>query len=450
VDPGLDAGRLPGAAYGESRSYDLARLELLSEAGMRLARARDPRRVGRELLDLTLEWFAEAAGVYVLEHLVAEDVAARPAGDASIEVRRLAVGAPGLDLEDAFPSDEVIVFTRGTPYAACVATGESRRFGVLGQREAENLGRAAEDELLEQLLDLADFALVPLKAEAEVLGFALFARSSKSAPFSAADIGLAENLAARAAICIDNARLYGRERAAARALQSSLLPGTVDAVPGLEIAHRYRPAGSTSLIGGDWYDVIPLSAGRVALVIGDAMGHGTAAAAAMVQLRAAARTLATLDLSPSEVLTWLDRVAPSLAPAPFATCVYAVYDANDRICTCSRAGHPPPILARPGGGCEVLELPPGLPLGLGGARYETTRVPIPDGATLVLYTDGLVESRRRDLDTGLTALQSVFEDAHRDLDAACEALLEELVTEPDEDDVTLMLVRTHSRPTRPR
>jgi serine phosphatase RsbU (regulator of sigma subunit) len=214
----------------------------------------------------------------------------------------------------------------------------------------------------------------------------------------------------------------------------------------MEIAHRYLPAGRTSLVGGDWYDVIPLTAERVVLIIGDAMGHGSEAAAAMVQLRASARTLATLGLGPSEVLTWLDRIAPNLGPVQFATCLCALYDSSDRMCTFSRAGHPPPILIHAGGDCELLEGPPGLPLGLGDARFQSTRVTIPHGATLALYTDGLVESRDRDLDTGIGALLSALAGAPESLDATCGRVVEEMLAGPNEDDATVMLARAHAAP----
>jgi hypothetical protein len=454
VEPGLRTDHLDHAAGeapgGSSPHDDIARLELLSEAGVRLATALDPRQVARELLAVSLGRFAQAAGVYVLEHLIAGDVAPvtpRSPCDDSIEVRRLAVGAvgaAGIDLEAALPPGEVVVFTPHSPYTTCVITGRPQRFGRPESHAADHIGAAAADRRLpERLLQFADFVLVPLTARAEVLGFAVFARSSAAGPFSEADVEMAQGLAVRAGMCLDNARLYERERAAARALQASLLPKTAGVAPGLEIVQRYRPAGSTALVGGDWYDVIPLGDERVALVIGDAMGHGTAAAAAMVQLRASARTLAALGLPPGEVLTWMDRLAPDLGPTQFATCLYALYDPGDRSCLCSRAGHPPPLLARPGGGCDLLDMPAGLPLGLGDTRYETTRVSVPDGATLVLYTDGLVESRERDLDTGLAAMRSVLADAQPDLDAACDALMGELVTEPTADDVTLMLARTH-------
>jgi serine phosphatase RsbU (regulator of sigma subunit) len=328
-----------------------------------------------------------------------------------------------------------------------VATGRSRRLSLLGHRETARLEGACDDPAIrERLLEFADLVLVPLTARGAILGFAVFARTPRSAPFSAGDLALAEDLSARTAVCVDNTRRYGRERAAARALQVDVLPRAADAVPGLQIAHRYRPAGRTALVGGDWYDVIPLDRGRVALVIGDAMGHGTAAATTMIQLRAAARTLTALDLSPAQVLTWLDRLCPGLGPTQFATCVYAVYDPADRTCTYSRAGHPPPILAGPDGECEVLDEPSGLPLGLGDTRYATARVSVPAGATLLLYTDGLVESRRRDLDTGTAVLRSALSDRERDLDTACDAILGELVPEAGEDDVTLMLVRTDAAP----
>ena len=431
----------------DDRAAEITRLTLLSEAGIRLPGALEPRQVGRELTSLALEWFAEAVGVYMLEHLVAEDMAPRTFDGSSIEVRRLAVGgAAGLDIEAMFPAGEVRVFTPRTPYARCVATGLPQQFTMLNRGETEHIDRTAAGLVRDRLLDLSDFVAVPLMARDQVLGFALFARGPESAPFSAADVRLAVELSARAGVCLESARLYGRERAAARALQASLLPGPADVVPGLEMAHRHRPAGHNALVGGDWYDVIPLDDKRVALIIGDTMGHGTAAAATMVQLRAAVRTLASLDLTPSEVLRRLDRLTPSLGPAQFATCVYAVFDTAEQVCTYSRAGHPPPLLALPDGRCEALEVPRGLPLGLGEGKYGEARLGIPAGATLILYTDGLVESRRRDLDAGVSALKAALFESRGDVHTVCETLFDRLVVQPNEDDVTLMLVRTDPVP----
>ncbi|MGI8331934.1 PP2C family protein-serine/threonine phosphatase [Actinomadura scrupuli] len=443
--PDLEDDGPGGGAHRPTAAGD-ARLALLHEAGTLMAATLDMRQVARHLVEVALRRFADAVGVYLVEHLILGEEVPPPADGRSIEARRIAVGASGVDLEAWLATGEVVVIAADSPYAVCVNTGAPQRFSALGQRDLERIGHAGGSEALRRLRDLTDFVVVPLMVGTTGLGFVTFARGRRSEPFSGGEVRLAGEIAAHAARCLDNARLYGRERAAARALQASLLPGALDAVPGLEIAHRYLPAGSTSLVGGDWYDVIPLTEERAVLIIGDAMGHGSEAAAAMVQLRASARTLATLGLGPAEVLTWLDRIAPNLGPVQFATCLCALYDPSERMCTFSRAGHPPPILIHAGGGCELLEGPPGLPLGLGDARFQSTRVTIPDGATLALYTDGLVESRDRDLDAGIGALLSALTGAPDSLDATCGSVVEEMLAGPNEDDATVMLARAHAAP----
>src|SRR6202034_3440859 len=165
-----------------------------------------------------------------------------------------------------------------------------------------------------------------------------------------------------------------------------------------------------------------LSGSRVALVVGDVVGHGIVAAATMGRLRTAVRTLADVDLEPGELLTRLDDVVTRLvaeeglsptddSPADLsATCLYAVYDPVSRCCVLARAGHPPPAVLTPGGAAEFLDLPAGPPLGLGGLPFEETEVVLPEGSLLVLYTDGVLETRERDIDTGLTAMRKVLDD----------------------------------------
>jgi serine phosphatase RsbU (regulator of sigma subunit) len=212
---------------------------------------------------------------------------------------------------------------------------------------------------------------------------------------------------------------------------------------GLEVAHRYLPVGA-SVVGGDWHDIIPLSGGRAVLVVGDAMGHGPEAAAVMVQLRTAARTLADLELPPEQVLPRLDKMAAEMAPASFATCIYAVIDPADGSCVVARAGHLPAILVRPDGTTQVLDLPPGLPLGLGAESFQALRFGVPAGATLALYTDGLVESRSRPIDTGMAALREALAadlaDPSASLDSVC-ARVTAALQEHGEDDITLVLAR---------
>jgi serine phosphatase RsbU (regulator of sigma subunit) len=262
-------------------------------------------------------------------------------------------------------------------------------------------------------------------------------------PFSHADLALARDLVARAAVSIDNARLYTRERASALALQHGLLPRRIPDIPGLELAYRYVPAETAAEVGGDWFDVITLRPGRCALVVGDVTGHDMRAASLMGQLRTATRTLATLDLAPAEILTRLDGITADLTDEETgATCVYAVHDARTGEWDMARAGHPLPAVARPGHHATFLDLPPGVPLGVGGGQYETVRVQLPTESTLVLYTDGLIESRTTDLDTGMARLSDTLARISTLAPAeACDMLLTTLAPIPA-DDIAVVMART--------
>jgi serine phosphatase RsbU (regulator of sigma subunit) len=254
---------------------------------------------------------------------------------------------------------------------------------------------------------------------------------------------LAGELTSHAALCIDNARLYHRERRTALALQRGLLPGRPEIPAGLEVAQCYLPAG-VSVVGGDWHDIVPLPDGKAALVMGDAMGHGPEAAAVMVQLRTAAHTLAELGLPPEQVLSRLDRMAAGMATTPFATCISMIIDPAGSSCLAAQAGHLPPVVVLPGGVTRMLDLPPGLPLGLGAQSFAATQIGLPPGATLALYTDGLVESRTQPIDDGLAALRSALGSAlaapGQALSEACQAVTQALHHE-GEDDITLVLAR---------
>ncbi len=251
---------------------------------------------------------------------------------------------------------------------------------------------------------------VPLQARGTTLGVAAFARFNHPEAFTHDDVLLlAEEVTARAAaVCIDNARRYSRERETTLTLQRSLLPRTLPRTAALEAATRYLPAARSG-VGGDWFDVIPLSGMRVAMVVGDVVGHGIQASATMGRLRTAVRTLADIDLAPDELLTHLDDLVLHLSeeaggdsgPGEVgATCLYAVYDPVSRRCTLSRAGHPPPVVIPPGGPAQHLELPSGPPLGLGGLPFESAEFELSDDSVLAFYTDGLVTSRGRDAGPG--------------------------------------------------
>ncbi|MDQ0746178.1 serine phosphatase RsbU (regulator of sigma subunit)/anti-sigma regulatory factor (Ser/Thr protein kinase) [Streptomyces africanus] len=292
-----------------------------------------------------------------------------------------------------------------------------------------------------------------MRARGLTLGVATFSRHRRPQGFQQDDLLLAQEITARAAVCIDNARRYTRERDTSLTLQSSLLPQRLPEQAALDVASRYLPASTRAGVGGDWFDVIPLSGARVALVVGDVVGHGIQASATMGRLRTAVRTLADVDLPPDELLTHLDDLVNHAAggdtTAPLggdigATCLYAVYDPVSRHCTIARAGHPGPALVAPDGTVEFLDVPAGPPLGLGGLPFESTELELAEGSLLVLFTDGLVEVRGRDIDEGIAAMREVLRRPAHDLEAVCDALLRTLLGDRPSDDVALLVARTRA------
>jgi hypothetical protein len=262
-------------------------------------------------------------------------------------VRRLAArltGQPAAVTDSVLRPGEVLVFDGASPSFRAMSTGHPVRSDHLGRKTVDRLTRRPGGHQI--AAGYTTFLAVPLAARGLVLGCATFARAPGDPGFGADDIALAAELAARAAVCIDNARLYDRERRTAFALQHGLLPREPRIPAGMEVAHRYLPVGA-SVVGGDWHDIVPLSGGRAALIVGDAVGHGPEAAAVMVQLRTAAHTLARLDLPAEDMLHRLDRMAAGMPAAPFATCIYAVIDPERNSCVIAKAGHPPPLPARP-------------------------------------------------------------------------------------------------------
>ncbi|NUQ95224.1 MAG: serine/threonine-protein phosphatase, partial [Streptomyces sp.] len=238
----------------------------------------------------------------------------------------------------------------------------------------------------------------------------------------------------------DNARWFQSVRNTALTLQRSLLPDHPPQHAGLELASRYQPAQATSEVGGDWYDVIPLSDDRTALVVGDVMGNGIDAAATMGRLRTATCAYAELDLAPDAVLQHLDKITCDLEHY-IVTCIYAVYDPRTRRCQFANAGHMPPALAGPDRAPELLDLPSGAPLGVGGIAFETTTARLDPGDLLVLYTDGLVETRHHPIDDRLDVLLGFLDEPHRSLEETCDLLLYGLRNPDDHDDVALLVAR---------
>ncbi|MET9884753.1 ATP-binding SpoIIE family protein phosphatase [Streptomyces sp. NPDC006430] len=237
-----------------------------------------------------------------------------------------------------------------------------------------------------------------------------------------------------------------RQREAAVTLQRSLLPQELEQPDDLRVAATYQPGGTEAAVGGDWYDVITLGAGRTALVIGDVMGRGVRAAAVMGQLRTAVRAYARLDLPPHEVLQLLDGLAAEIDASQIATCVYAVHDPNEGLLAYASAGHLPILVRDEDGTVRRAADPTGPPLGTGGWLHTSGTIPLGPGSTAVLYTDGLVERRGEDIDEGVAALERALSGAQGTPAVICDRLMRALGVDADhDDDVAVMVLQQPSR-----
>ncbi|MGW5480288.1 ATP-binding SpoIIE family protein phosphatase [Streptomyces sp. NPDC004008] len=434
------------AVYQRERDRRLQwRLSMVNEAGMRIGTTLDIARTAQELADLATERFADLATVDLLDAMLRGNDAPE-AGP--LTLRRVAQ-RPVVEVDPAstIRPQQLHIPAEGSPSARALITGQpSRHAGPAGPRDAGGVGDHQAHSTL----------VVPLRARDSTLGVAQFIRHRNRHLFDDDDLLLAQEIAARAAVAVDNARRYTHARATALTLQRSLLPRHTAEQSAVEIASRYLPAGCQAGVGGDWYDVIPLSGARVALVVGDVVGHGIHAAATMGRLRTAVRTLADIDLPPDELLTHLDDVVTRLSaeasadPAVEAagdigaTCLYAVYDPVSRQFALARAGHVLPAVVDRDGTADLLDLPPGPPLGLGGLPFEAVEFDLPEGSLLALYTDGLIEARDHDVDAGVALLRRALVQPAPSLQATCDAVIEALLpADRPHDDVALLLARTH-------
>ncbi|MFI2436268.1 SpoIIE family protein phosphatase [Streptomyces sp. NPDC018693] len=425
------------------------RLELLYDASIRIGTTLDVARTAEELAEVVVPRFADIVTVDLLEPVLrGEEAVARDA-----PLQRAALGAHLA--EPPFPPvGKRISFASSAPQARCFAEGQA----VLEPDvQAVPEWLAQDPDRIREIVEYGVHSLiaVPLRTRRASLGLATFYRCRESRPFEEDDLHLAEELIARVAICVDNARRFTREQTVALTLQRSLLPGVLPEQTAVEVAHRYLPAQiAVGGVGGDWFDIIPLSGGRVALVVGDVVGHGLHAAVTMGRLRTAVHNFATLDMAPDELLGRVDDLVIALGQEGTsrpggddiigATCLYAVYDPVSQRCTMARAGHPPPAVVDPGGAVRFPDLPAGPPLGLGGLPFETAELDLPEGSQLVLYTDGLIEDREWDIDTALERLRAVLSHADRAPEQTCEAVLRELPGPHSSDDVTLLVARTRA------
>ena len=437
----------------EERFLDPAvmRHALLDGTFRRISDTLDTDQMARELTDIVVPHFCNAAGLLVLESLVGDDEIPAQATDGSHLVRRLAVahddGDPGWDA--TFPTGEILRYPPDTPYTRCMDSGEPVNEVIAGQ-DAASMASAWLRTPVARLLSGVSMLLLPLVARDSMLGFFVCIRQVGYRRFDPYDTEIGMEFAARAALFMDGARRYSREHATALTLQRSMLPTGLSAPSSVEVRHRYLPGSQLIEVGGDWYESIALPGGRVALVVGDVAGHGVRAAVTMGRLRTAIHTLAMLELPPAETLQQLDELMQELGVREphFATCIYAIFDAVTGTCELASAGHLPPLLVRPDGSNEFLDVLPSPPLGIGTGPIQSRVLDIEDGSLLVLYTDGLVEKRTADIDEGLSRLRGIFGpgSASRPLEDLCKAALDGVYSDHERDDIALLIARLHRIP----
>ncbi|MBI0293161.1 SpoIIE family protein phosphatase [Streptomyces sp. PRKS01-29] len=428
------------------------RLLLINEASTGIGSTLDITRTAQELVDVLVPSLGDFTCVDSLVALEGGEEPGPGTLSGAVTMRRRAQRSV-IDEEPMVAVGTMATYPEFTPAAESLAAGRGIIYEVTDA--AFDRWAAYDPPRAERARFYGTHSVmaVPMRARGVTLGVVVITRHRRPEPFGPDDLLLAEEIIARAAVCVDNARRYTRERGTAIALQRSLLPRRLPCQSAIDVASRYLPAGELTGVGGDWFDVIPLSGARVALVVGDVVGHGIHASASMGRLRTAVRTLADIDLPPDELLTHLDdlvtRVADESEAAEGtdddgetgATCLYAVYDPASRRCCLARAGHPPPAVVAPDGTVDFIDLPVAPPLGLGELPYESTEVELPEGSLLALYTNGLLSARSRDLDKGLDALRDALTRPAEPLEDLCDTVLEDLVPDRPADDIALLIAR---------
>ncbi|MFJ8029490.1 SpoIIE family protein phosphatase [Streptomyces sp. NPDC096032] len=431
------------------------RLKLLYEAGVGIGTTLDVERTAQELADVAVPQFADLVTVDLLEAVLR---GWEPTAEGWRHLRRAAIGGDRR-MVPVYPRGQMISFSRRTPQMRAL---QERRVTLEADLRQAQGWREQDPERARRALEcgLRSLVAVPLRARNVTLGVANFYRTVDSAAFESDDLTFAEELAARAAVAIDNARRFTREHAMAVALQRSLLPRRQPDQDALEVAWRYLPAEAG--VGGDWFDIIPLPGARVALVMGDVVGHGLHAAATMGRLRTAVHNFSTLDLPVDEVLGNLDDLVVRMdneentddardgqegEGVTGATCLYAIYDPVTETCTMARAGHPEPVVVLPDGTVTCPDVPASAPLGLGGYPFEAVELSLPEGSQLVLYTDGLVEDRTQDFDVGMERLRGALGGfGGRSPEETCRAVIDSLKPSHSSDDIALLTARTRRFP----
>jgi serine phosphatase RsbU (regulator of sigma subunit) len=426
-------------------------LEFLNEVSGRIGTSLDLSRTIIEVSRAVVPRFTDVAGTYLREQVVAGEGFPEGVPDTTTMWHRVAVehtDEPGR-WDDVVPVGEAMPFPAHTPFFQCMTSGEP----VLVPYISEELGHAIASQFekrdIRPLITHRSMLVVPLKARNVVLGFMILLRHPERPVFNDMDRVTGAELAARAGLVLDNARMYTFQESVAETLQDSMLPHIPPHMAGCDIATRYLPGTLLGRVGGDWFDSVKLPGARTALVVGDVMGHGLNSAAMMGQLRTAVQTMAALDLPPAQLLRNLDDLAQRLGDTYLATCLYAVYDPIASELHIANAGHIPPVLVRAvDGRSELLDLPTGAPIGVGGVPFEAVRVRVEPGDRLVMCTDGLVEVRGEDIGVGLATLSESAAHPAASMDDACDSIIRALAATFSEagrggrkDDVALLMAR---------
>ena len=439
--------RIPSPVAARFVDPALMRQTLLDGTFKRIGDSLDFDHVARELMNSLVPHFCNSGGVAVLESLIGDDEFPSHGPDGTQPLRRLAVANDAEDpaWEATFPIGEILRYPRGSSYVQCMDSGKPVMENRIPAADAAKLADMWQRPPVAELLADASMLLLPLIAQGSTLGFLVCVRKPGYRSFDAYDQEIGMEFASRAAMFIDNARRYNREHATALTLQRSLLPTGLSAPSSVDVRHRYLPGSKLIEVGGDWYESIALPGARVALVVGDVAGHGVRAAVTMGRLRTAIHTLARLELPPAESLQQLDELMHVLGEREphFATCAYAIFDAVSGNIEVAVAGHLPPLLVRPDGSNEYLDVAPAPPLGVGEGPIESRQFSVEDGSMFLLYTDGLVENRTRDIDDGLGRLQKIFSESapDRSLEDLCKAMLDGVYADYQRDDIAVLLAR---------